>query len=454
MKEQLPYSEEAEESVLGALLIDPNAFVRAAEIVGPEDFHDEGRSMIFKAIAAVDRVDILTVSDWLESRSWLDKVGGTAYLTSLINRTPTSLHVEHYARIVLRDSTRRKAIQAGTEIVQFAFETPDADKVVAQANQLVLNLSVSKNGDGLVSASEVGNQFENDLAYWQEHPLEYGQVRGLSTGLRDWDAMMGGMQPGDFVVICGRTRMGKSALALTSAYRIARMGKRVAFFALEMRKESLIARFASAESGVSYRKIKRGVKEGSDWHATAEEFARYREAAREVADTRTLYIDDTPNLSVDQIKARIFALSRKLGGMDLVVVDTGNLVQIDTQKGENLAQTESRKVRGLRNLAKELDCVVYMTWQLNRTVESRPITNSGRRPQLSDLRDTGGVEEHATDVIGVYRDDVYNDSTLSRNIMELIGLKRREDEGNTLARVGFQADLQRFFDVELRKIAP
>jgi replicative DNA helicase len=157
---------------------------------------------------------------------------------------------------------------------------------------------------------------------------------------------------------------------------------------------------------------------------------------------------------VDQIRAGAFALSRKLGGLDLVVVDTGNLVHIDAEKGENLAQTESRKVRGLRNLAKELDCVIYMTWQLNRSVESRPVTDSGRRPQLSDLRDTGGVEEHATDVIGVYRDEVYREFTQSRNVMELIGLKRREDEGNTVARVGFQANLQRFFEVELRKVEP
>jgi replicative DNA helicase len=454
MTEQLPYSREAEESLLGALLIDPDAFVRAAEIVGPEDLHDEGRRMIFKAIGAVERADLLTVSDWLKSSGWLDKVGGSAYFTDLINRTPTSLHVEHYARIVRRDSVRRKAIQAGTEMVQFAYQTPDADRVVARANQLVLNLSGSNNGDGLISAGEAGSQLDSDLRYWQEHPLQYDQVRGLSTGLRDWDRMMGGMQPGDFVVICARPRMGKSALAITSAYRIARTGKRVAFFALEMTRTSLIARLAAAESGVSYKRIKRGVMDGSHWHASPEEFARFEEAGRQVASTQSLYIDDTSNLSVDQIRARAFALSRKLGGLDLMVVDTGNLVYAEDQKGENHAQTESRKVRGLRNLGKELHSVVYMTWQLNRAVESRPVTNSGRRPRLSDLRDTGGVEEHATDVIGLYRDEVYNDSTLSQNMMELIGLKRREDEGNTLSRVGFQADQQRFFDVELRKIEP
>jgi len=453
----LPSSIEAERSVLGGILIDHDSIHRVHAIISTHGmFHQESHQRIFKAmvdlIDAGTPPDLLTVADLLEQRNELKKVGDLTYLTSLINEVPTSLHAEHYAEIVERDYIRRRAIALGSSIVQMAYKSEDTADLMGAINSGLLDLEAQRDRGGPVAIGAVVSELWDDLEYWQKNPLPPGEVRGLSTGIPEWDKMMGGMAAGEsLVILAARPRTGKTILALTSAYRMAKLGKRVAFFSLEMKAKTLAARLASAGSQVSYKLVQRGSQANSSWYASPDDFSSFTQSVVGLGNATNLYIDESLNLSASQIRSRAMVLARKLGGLDLIVVDTGNLVQSGDVYGKNFAQTESDKVRALRNLVKELDCVAYVTWQLNKGVDSRPAANMGRKPTLGDLRDTGGVEEHASDVIGLYRDELYNEQSPFKNVMHLSGLKRRDDAGDTTVTLGFDPRFQRFYSVEFSK---
>ena len=453
----LPSSIEAEQAALGGIIINPDAIHRVRAILPNAGmFHQERHQWIYKAM--VDLVDdgtppdLLTVIDLLQQREQLKKVGDTEYLTNLINAVPTSMHAEYYAGIVERDYIRRKAIALGSNIVQMAYKTEDVDELMGAINAGVIELESQQDRGGPQAIGTVVSELWDDLEYWQNNPLAVGEVRGLSTGIAEWDQMMGGMEGGEsLVILAARPRTGKTVIALTSAYRLAKAGKRVLFFALEMKAKTLIARVASAESKVSYKMVQRGVQENSNWYASPEDFSNFTSKVVGIGEATNLYIDESQNLTVSQIRSRAMVLARKLGGIDLFVVDTGNLVRSESVSGMNFAQTESAKVQALRNLVKELNCVGYVTWQLNKGVDSRPAAGMGRMPTIGDLRDTGGVEEHASDVIGLYRDELYNEQSQYKNVMHLLGLKRRNDVGNTVVHVGFDPQYQRFYSIEMHR---
>jgi len=453
----LPNSLEGEKNVLGACVVDPDAIHRVRAILpNPGMFHQEKHQWIYKAMCdLVDDgtpPDLFTIIDLLEQRNQLRRAGDVEYLTSLTLDVPTSIHAEYYAEIVERDYLRRRAITFGTNVVQRAYKTEDVATLMAAINSDLLELESQRDRGGPIPVSEIVSELWDDIEVWQNDPLPAGGVRGLSTGIQEWDAMMGGMDNGEsLVILAARPRTGKTVLALTSAYRLARQGKRVLFFALEMKAKTLLARIASAESKVEYKKVQRGMKEGSNWYASGEEFSKFTQGVLGIGAANNLYIDESTDLSASQIRSRALVLARKLGGLDLMVVDTGNLVQSENDRGKNFAQVESDKVRQLRNLVKELDCVAYVTWQLNKGVDSRPTANMGRMPTLGDLRDTGGVEEHASDVIGLYRDELYNENSQYKNVMHLTGLKRRNDVGGTRALLGFDPQFQRFYSVEIER---
>ena len=453
------FSLEAEQVVLGSILIDADAIHQVRDILDkPEALHVERHQWIYKAILDLSDEsvppDFLTVQDVLEQRGQLKAAGGITYITNLINLVPTSIHAEHYARIVRRDYIRRQAVAYGTRIVQEAARAEDENELMSAINAGLIDLEMRQDQGGPKAAPTVVGELYDDLQYWQANPLEAGQVRGLSTGIPEWDRMMGGMENGEsLVVIAARSRTGKTAIALTSAYRLARSGKRVLFFALEMKAKTLIARLAAAESKVSYKRIKRGAQDDSNWFASNEDFSLFTRKALAVGLATNLYFDDSEDLTIPQLRARALTLAHRLGGLDLIVVDTGNLVRSQNVQGKNFAQVESDKIRGLRNLVKELDCVGYVTWQLlTKRIDARPSANMGRAPTLGDLRDTGGVEEHASDVIALYRDELDNENSQYKNVMHLFALKRRNDEDNTMQTLGFDPQYQRFYSVELHKL--
>jgi len=459
MTERLqPHSIEEEQAVIGSVLIDQDAIHRVRAILPHAGmFFREAHSWIYQAMLdlADESIppDLLAVTDILEQRNQLKQVGDVSYLSTLTTSVPTSLHAEHYATIVERDYIRRRAMQFGTNIVQWANKAEDINDLLASINAGLIDLEMQRDRGGPVPISQVASELFDELEYWQNNPLPPGGVRGLSTGIPEWDSMMGGMMNGEsLVVLAATSRTGKTALAIASAYKIAKMGKRVLVFALEMKAKTLLARLASADSQVSYKLVQRGQRDDSNWYATPEQFSAFTQKVLSASQATGLYLDDTQNLTVSQIRSRAMVLARKLGGLDLIVVDTGNLVQSEQVSGKNFAQVESDKVRGLRNLVKELDCVAYVTWQLlSKQVEARSAGGLGRMPQLADLRDTSGVVEHASDVIGLYRDGLYNNPTQYPNIMHLVALKRRDDVGDTMRQVGFDPNYQRFFSPELHR---
>lgn len=451
-----PANIEAEEAVLGCILIDQDALHRVRSILKESHFfYRQKHGWIYDVFLYLsdksEPIDFLTVCDELDRREQLDEVGGAAFITSLINAVPTHIHAEHYAFLVEREYVRRQALTLSGKIAQKAYEAEDVQDLIAFISSGALGIELYREGDGPLSAPRIVSDFYDDLERWAQDPLPPGAVRGISTGIEEWDNMMGGMDRGEsLVVLAARPRTGKTALALASAYAMSqKRGYRVLYFALEMKRRTLIARLASADSGVSFKKVKRGVKENSQWYASQEEFDKFMASAMKIADARNFYIDDTHNLSVPDVRARSMQLAQRLGGLDLVVVDTGNLVQGAIQGGMNFAQTESAKMQGIRNLVKELDCIGYVTWQLNKSVDSRPAAGLGRAPTLGDLRDTGGVEEHASDVIGLYRDELYNEGSKYKNVMHLFALKRRNDEDRTSLLLGYNAAYQRFFPVDV-----
>ena len=454
MTEPVIASTEAEQGVLGSILIDADAIYRLDLM--PEQFYQEKHQWLYRAMLDLSNdgipPDLLTVSDLLEQRGQLKEAGGSSYITSLVNAVPTSLNAEYYAGIVERDHKRRQWIAFGSRIVREAHRTEDVADLESSINSGLMEIEAQKVKSGPVPIASVVSELYEDLEQWQNDPLPPNAVRGLSTGIPEWDKMMGGMENGEsFVIIAARPRVGKTIIAITSAFRMARMGKRVLVFALEMKGRTLVARLASADSEVSYKKVKRGVKDGSNWYPSGQEYSEFTTAALKISSANNLYVDESQNLTVSQIRARAMTLAHRLGGLDLIVVDTGNLVQSESVRGKNFAQTESEKVRGIRNLVKELDCVGYMTWQLSKAIDSRPTASFGRAPKIGDLRDTGGVEEHASDVIGLYRDELYVENSQYKNVVHLFALKRRNDEDSTVQTLGFNPEFQRFYSVDLQR---
>lgn len=432
-----PGSREAEESVLGAMLIDPDA--RFVVNLQPEDFVSERRGIIYKAMMALsdEPIDFVTLCDQLEKMEELDNVGGPAYITRLLTVVPTSVHAEYYAGIVYRDSVRRKAIKAAGAIAEKAYSCSDIDELNAFCDSQVLSIRQRRKG-GLVSVATIANRFYNQVEDWGQNPLQPGQVRGLSTGLRDFDILTGGFRAGELYIFCGRPAAGKSATVFEIARRIAQGGKNALCFSLEMTSQAIIGRWASAVSGIERRKIELN-------RATEEEHSQFITALLGIESMGHLWIDDTPALSASEIRARAMSHARE-HGVDFIVVDHCGKMKIEAVHGENTAKTEGRKSSKLKDLSKELGIPIALVAQINRGVESR----SDKRPTMSDLRDSGEHEENADGVYGLYREEYYNPHTDAKNMLEILALKQREGPGGVAAQIYYEARLSRFNDAEIR----
>jgi len=446
VKEKLPpHSQENEAAVLGAILIDQEAIYRVQSIVQPEDFHLPQHRAIYQAILDLDGTpaDFLAVMDQLDRNGQLDAVGGAAYLTKLMTHTPTSLHAEHYAGIVADYSIRRRLIEAGTQIVQHAWNTNgDGDDPLAYAHKAIMEIR-SRTAGGLVPVPVAVGELFDQVEYWQRHPLQFGQVRGLSTGLQDLDDLLDGMEPGNLILMAGRPSMGKSALAFEVARRVGIAGHQVVIFALEMTRDQVLARWASAMSQVDSRKVKRGSGDGPGY-ATPDEMARYTKAMAELSTMQNAAIDDTPGLSCSEIRSRAMARAQRVVGLDLIIVDHSGLIKPEGNRNESAVKTEGRKSQVMKELSKELACPVILVQQLNRAVEAR----TERRPTLGDLRDSGEHEQNADVVLGLYRDSYYNRSVMAgtqRDLeLEVLVLKHRDGATSIKRTLRYERHLSRF----------
>jgi len=430
-----PQNIDAEQSVLGSLLIDPDAVIRVSTFLRPEDFYRKAHKEIYRAIMNLherrEPADLVTVCDELERLGKLEEVGGPAYITSLLNIVPTSVHAEHYAHIVERTAVMRRLIYAASEIAELAYDGADqADEVLDRAEQILFDVSQHRVTRTLVPIREVLDRYYDRIEYLHEHQ---GETVGLPTGFADLDKLLGGLQRSDLIILAGRPGMGKTAMALTIAHQAAlKYGAVVALFSLEMSGEQLVQRLIAAETSIDSQRLRVGDLRDVEWD-------RFIKATGTLADT-LLFIDDTPSPTPLEIrtKARRLAAEYRL---DLIIIDYLQLMR-GGRRTENRVQEISYISRSLKGLARDLDVPVLALSQLSRAVEQR----QDKHPVLSDLRESGSLEQDADVVMFIYRDEMYNEATLEPNIAEIHVAKHRNGPTGTI-RLYFDRQLTRFRDV-------
>ena len=433
MSERLPpFNTEAEEAVLGGLIIDPGAMVTVAPILEVRDFHDERNSWVYEAMLALHGkrtpIDFLTVCDALGPR--LDIIG-VYYLHQLMDAVPTSMHAEHYARIVERCSRRRKLIDAAGKVAALAWDDAlDPDDAHSQAVKAVVDAR-GKRGDRMVPISKALSDYYDRI----EAVAKSGSL-GVPTGYEDLDKILRGMQKSDLILLAARPSVGKTSLSLCIALNAAKLGQRVGIFSLEMSTDQVVQRLLSIESAVSSTSMRSGEMADSEWPAFFRSMGRLTDLG--------IHIDDTPGLTPSALRSKAMLLDAK-HGLDLLVVDYIQLMRSDGKERDRY-QIVTAISQSLKALAKDLNLPVLALSQLNRECESR----SDKIPMLSDLRDSGDLEQSADVVIFIYRDEYYNENTERKNVADVIVAKHRNGPTGKIALV-FQKHLARFLSAEIRK---
>lgn len=413
-----PHSLEAEQSVLGGLMLDNQAWDHVADRLVADDFYRYEHRLIFNAMIqlaeASSPLDVVTLSEALEGRDQLDSVGGLAYLAELARNTPSASNIRAYADIVRERATLRKLIRAASQVAESAFapQGRDADELVNEAERLVFQISEERpKAGGPVGMGELLTRAVNRI---DELFNMQGEMTGLSTGFRDLDSMTSGLQPSDLVIIAGRPSMGKTTFAMNLVeHAVISSDKPVMVFSMEMPAESLMLRMLSSLGRIDQTRMRTGQLEDEDW-------PRMTSAVSLLKD-KQLFIDDTAALSPNEMRARIRRVVREHGNLGLIMIDYLQLMQIPGFS-ENRTGEISEISRSLKGLAKEFGCPVVALSQLNRALEQRP----NKRPVMSDLRESGAIEQDADIIAFVYRDEVYNpDNPDNKGLAEVIIGKQR-----------------------------
>lgn len=409
-----PQSKEAEQSVLGSMIIDKEAIFSAAEFLTEQDFYSSAHKNIYNAILSLsDRgepVDLITLSEELQSKQCLEDVGGRSYLVTLANAVPTAANVKYHSNIVREKSILRALIKASTDIVTRSFESPsNVDEFLDEAEQLIFDIGGRGKHQGFASFKDVlVRAFERIEKLYDDKK----GITGISTGFTDLDRMCYGLQQSDLIVIAARPSMGKTTLALNMAQQVAVKEKRpTAFFSMEMSKEQLAQRLLCAESQVDAQKMRSGYLSKDEWHKLTRAVGPLSESP--------LYIDDSASLSVMEVRAKARRLKAE-NNLEAVFVDYLQLMR-GFARSESRQQELSEISRALKALAKELSVPVIALSQLSRAVERRP----DRRPILSDLMESGGIEANADLVMFIYREAYYNKDTEMGNVAEINIAKQR-----------------------------
>lgn len=409
-----PQNIEAEMSVIGAMLMEEEAIAKAAEIVQINNFYRDSHRYIYKAILdAYDKgqaVDSVTISERLRGEGNLDKVGGAAYISSLLNVVPSAANVEHYASIVREKAMLRKLITTATNIVSKGYESSqDVDGMLDEAEQMIFDIAEKKISESFYSMKDI---IKDSFDAIEDLYQGKGSVTGISTGLTDFDNQTAGLQPADMIIVAGRPSSGKTALALTIASHVAiEMKVPVALFSLEMSKEQLVRRFLCSEARVDAHKLRTGYLKENDWPKLTRAAERLSEAP--------IFIDDSASLTPLALRAK----SRRLKSREkigLIIVDYLQLMGFHTRI-ENRQQEISQISRSLKALARELRVPLIALSQLSRAVESR----TDHRPQLSDLRESGAIEQDGDVIAFIYREELYNPTPENDGVAELIIGKQR-----------------------------
>lgn len=428
---ELPHNIEAEMSVLGGLMLSKDVFGEVRELVGPEDFYRASHKMIYEAIVELSRrhepFDVVTVFDELGKRGELIRCGGAAYLHTLVSTVPTATNAGYYAKIVREHSRRRTVIETATQLVERGYGYDDPEEMIAEARRTIVKLA-----NAGVRGSELG-MLADIMPDALDEIANYGKenVGTISTGFRDLDALTSGMATGQLWIVAGRPGLGKSTWAMDVARHAAKQGHIAAIFSLEMKRADLIARMLSAEARVNITKMRAGQIDEEEWQ-------RIGQRLGDVAE-RPIAIDDSTGIGVEGIYAKCERL-RDRYGLRLVVVDYLQLMQGVRTEGRQ--QEVSDISRSLKLLAMELDVTVVAASQLNRGPEMR----QDKRPQVSDLRESGSIEQDADMVVLIHREEAYERETARAGEADLIVGKNRVGPTGTVT-VGFQGHYSRFVDL-------
>ena len=434
----VPHSVDAERSVLGAILLENTAINRAQEILAENDFYRDPHRRIFKVMAALSErataIDPVTVKEELVRSGDLEAVGGPAYIASLLDGVPHSSNIEHYAKIVREKAILRRLIDAGGEIVKTAYEASrDVDEILDQSERLVFEIAQDQMRTGFLPMRAIADQSLKTIERLSEHRE---LVTGLATGFPTLNEMTSGLQPSDLVVIAARPGMGKTSFALNIAQHAAREGKSIGVFSLEMSREQLFLRLLTGQARIDAHRMRTG-------RLGREEWARLTAAFGELAGM-PIFIDDTAGTGVLEMRAK----SRRLKlehGLDLLIVDYLQLMR-GRGRAENRNQEISEISRSLKELAKELRLPVIAISQLSRAPEQR---GNDRRPQLSDLRESGAIEQDADVVMFIYREEVYKPTEENRGRAQIIIAKQRNGPIGNLD-LAFIREYTKFEELEWR----
>ena len=429
-----PHSVESEQSILGSIILDKDAIITVAETINPSDFYKEAHKIIYESMLKLNSnnepIDLITLIEELRKEGHLDNIGGISYLTSLSTIVPTTSNVKYYANIVKEKSVMRQLIKASNEIINLGYDaSTDVQEILDKAEKNIFDISQEKSGDDIQPINLV---LQDTFDMIERLCTQKSDVTGITTGFADLNKKINGLQRTDLILLAARPAMGKTAFSLNLVQNAALKGDAsVAVFSLEMSKEQLVQRILSAQSNVELSKIKTGTLGESDWPRIIDAMAVLSEA--------NIFIDDTPGIKISEIRSKCRRLKIEKG-LDLILID---YLQLMEGEGNNESrQQEIAKIsRSLKIIAKELNCPVVALSQLSRAPEQR----ADHRPMLSDLRESGSIEQDADIVMFLYRDEYYHPDSDRKNIGEVIIAKNRHGETGAVELV-WLGEIQKFAD--------
>ena len=432
-----PQNIEAEQAVLGAMLIKKEAISEVAQMLDDSDFYREAHRIVFQAMLELfnrnEAVDLITVTEQLRKDENMEKVGGIAFVTSLANSVPTAANVEYHAKIVKEKAQMRNLINSATAIAGMGYEdVEDVADVMDKAEKMILEVAARRNNGDF---TPIKNILLNTFSKIEQLYESKGGITGLSSGFKDLDKLTSGLQPSDLILVAARPSMGKTAFTLNIATNVAvKEKKAVAFFSLEMSKEQLVQRMLCSEGAIDSQRLRIGEPDEKDW-------TKLISAADRLA-AAPIFIDDTAGITVMELRSKARRLKAEYD-LQLIVIDYLQLMQGRSSKGSDNRQQEISEIsRSLKALARELNVPVIALSQLSRSVESRQV----KKPMLSDLRESGSLEQDADIVMFLYREDYYDPDTENKNITEVIIAKHRNGPVDTV-QLFFHKQFTKFADL-------
>lgn len=438
-----PHNIEAEQAVLGAIFLEQEALVTATEIITSGDFYRPAHQRIYKVMVELgergEPVDLVTVTAELDNRKQLEDVGGVTYLTDLANAVPTAANVEYYCRIIEQKAILRQLIRTATKIVTDGFnQSEDLGNLLSDAERNIMQISQKRSRGGFQHIKDVLMEAYERIEVMS---TSKGEITGIPTGYPDLDKMTSGLHASELIILAARPAVGKTAFALNVAQNIAaRAGMAVAIFSLEMGAAQLVMRMICAEGNIDAGKMRTGYLDEDDWRKLTMSIGTLSKAP--------VYIDDTPGVTMPDIRSKCRRLKAEQGELGLVLID---YLQLISGKGDgaNRQQEVSEISRSLKLMARELNCPVIALSQLSRSVESR----QDKRPMLSDIRESGSIEQDADIVAFLYREDYYDKETEEQNVIEVIIGKQRSGPTGTV-KLAFLKEYNKFVSLDQHHQAP